>query len=139
MSSRRQLKVAEAIRKVVSTAISSELRDPRVGLVTVLGVKVSGDLRHAKVMVSVMGDETGQNLTLRGLQSAAGFLQAKIADRIDMRYTPKLTFELDTGVKKSVAIARTLQEVLPAEESSETENSAEDDSTTEPDANPAEE
>lgn len=121
MTSRRQLKVAEAIRKVVSMAISSELRDPRVGLVTVLGVKVSGDLRHAKVMVSVMGDETGQHLTLKGLQSAAGFLQAKIADRIDMRYTPKLTFELDSGVKKSVAVAKTLQEVLPPEPAEDTE------------------
>ena len=73
-------------------AILTELQDPRVRDVTVTGVEASGDLRFAKVMVSVMGDETRQHLTLRGLQSAAGFLQSKIAERIDLRYTPRLTF-----------------------------------------------
>jgi ribosome-binding factor A len=115
MSTRRVQKVAEAIREVVSMAILTELQDPRVRDVTVTGVEASGDLRFAKVMVSVMGDETRQNLTLRGLQSAAGFLQAKIADRIDLRYTPRLTFVLDQGVKKSIAVAQILREVLPSE------------------------
>ena len=78
-------------------------------------MEASGDLRYAKVMVSVMGDETRQNLTLRGLQSAAGFLQSKIADRIDLRYTPRLTFVLDQGVKHSIAVAQILREVLPGE------------------------
>ncbi len=94
-------------------AILTELQDPRVRDVTVIGVEASGDLRYAKVMVSVMGDETRQNLTLRGLQNAAGFLQSKIADRIDLRYTPKLTFVLDQGVKYSIAVAQILREVLP--------------------------
>ena len=112
MSSRRVQKVAEAIREVVSMSILTELQDPRVRDVTVTGVEASGDLRYAKVMVSVMGDETRQNLTLRGLQSAAGFLQSKIADRIDLRYTPRLTFVLDQGVKHSIAVAQILREVL---------------------------
>ena len=98
-------------------SILTELQDPRVRDVTVIGVEASGDLRYAKVMVSVMGDETRQNLTLRGLQSAAGFLQAKIADRIDLRYTPRLTFVLDQGVKNSIAVAQILREVLPQEKS----------------------
>ena len=115
MSSRRVQKVAEAIREVVSMSILTELQDPRVRDVTVTGVEASGDLRYAKVMVSVMGDETRQNLTLRGLQSAAGFLQAKIADRIDLRYTPRLTFVLDQGVKHSISVAQILREVLPGE------------------------
>ena len=97
MSTRRVQKVAEAIREVVSMAILTELQDPRVRDVTVTGVEASGDLRFAKVMVSVMGDETRQNLTLRGLQSAAGFLQAKIADRIDLRYTPRLDLRVGPG------------------------------------------
>ena len=118
MSSRRVQKVAEAIREVVSMAILTELQDPRVRDVTVIGVEASGDLRFAKVMVSVMGDETRQNLTLRGLQNAAGFLQSKIADRIDLRYTPKLTFVLDQGVKRSIAVAQILREVLPGDKSS---------------------
>ena len=100
-------------------AILTELQDPRVRDVTVTGVEASGDLRFAKVMVSVMGDETRQNLTLRGLQSAAGFLQAKIADRIDLRWTPRLTFILDQGVKRSIEMAKILREVLPAENPTE--------------------
>jgi ribosome-binding factor A len=117
MSSRRLEKAAAAIREVVSMAILAELNDPRVRDVTVTYVEVSADLRHAKVHVSVMGDETRQKLSLRGLQSAAGFLQAKIAERIDIRYTPKLSFLLDQGVKRSLAVAQILREVLPQEPS----------------------
>jgi ribosome-binding factor A len=115
MSSRRVLKVAEAIREVVSMAILTELRDPRVRDVTVTYVEVSGDLRQAKVHVSVMGGEAKQNLTLRGLQNAAGFLQQKVAHRIETRYTPRLTFFLDQGVKHSIEVSRLLSELLPAE------------------------
>ncbi len=115
MSSRRLEKAAEAIREVVSMAILAELKDPRVRDVTVTYVEVSPDLRHAKIHVSVMGDETHQKLTLRGLQSAAGFLQAKIAERIEIRYTPKLSFLLDQGIKRSIAVAQILQQVLPPE------------------------
>jgi len=115
MPSRRSQKVAEAIREVVSMAILAELKDPRVRDVTVTYVEVSGDLRHAKVHVSVMGDEARQQLSLRGLNSAAGFLQAKCARRIDTRYTPRIEFVLDQGVKKSIEISRILSEVLPEE------------------------
>ncbi len=109
-------------------SILTELQDPRVRNVTVTGVEASGDLRYAKVMVSVMGDESRQNLTLRGLQSAAGFLQSKIADRIDLRYTPRLTFVLDQGVKHSISVAQILREVLPSESPpAETDTPAGDD------------
>ena len=113
MTSRRVQKAAEAIREVVSMAILTDLRDPRVADVTVTYVEVSPDMRSAKVHVSVMGDDTKQNLCLHGLRSSAGYLQTKIAQRIDTRYTPRLRFELDMGVKKSLAIARLLEEVLP--------------------------
>ena len=116
MPSRRVLKVAEAIREVVSMAILAELNDPRVRDVTVTYVEVSGDLRQAKVHVSVMGDEVKQELSLRGLKSAAGFLQSKIASRIDTRYTPRIEFVLDQGVKRSIEISRILDEVLPDRE-----------------------
>jgi ribosome-binding factor A len=115
MSQRRVQKVAEAIREVVGMAILAELNDPRISDVTVTRVEVSADLRHAKVFVSVLGDEKHQNLSLRGLQHAAGFLQSKIATRIELRYTPKLLFVLDMGVKHSIEIARILREVLPGE------------------------
>jgi ribosome-binding factor A len=113
MTSRRTQKAAEAIREVVSMAILTDLKDPRVRNVTVTYVEVSPDMRQAKIHVSVMGDETQQQLSLRGLQNAAGFLQTKVAKRIDTRYTPRLVFVLDLGVKRSIEISRILQSVLP--------------------------
>lgn len=94
-------------------AILVELQDPRVRDVTVTKVEVAPDMRSAKIYVSVMGDEKKQTLSLRGLESSAGFLQTKVAKRIDTRYTPRLTFVLDQGVKKQLEIHRILQEVLP--------------------------
>ncbi|MCE5267652.1 MAG: 30S ribosome-binding factor RbfA [Planctomycetaceae bacterium] len=132
--SRRMEKAAAAIREVVSMAILAELNDPRVRDVTVTHVEVSADLRHAKVHVSVMGDETRQKLSLRGLQSAAGYLQAKIAERIDIRYTPRLSFLLDQGVKRSIAVAKILREVLPKEPSDESEGKDTDVSASEQEA-----
>ncbi|HEY2761785.1 MAG TPA: 30S ribosome-binding factor RbfA [Pirellulales bacterium] len=113
MSSRRLLKAAAAVREVVGLSILADLKDPRIRDVTVTHVEISPDMRHAKVHVSVMGNETQQQLSLRGLQSAAGFLQAKIAERIETRYTPRLMFVLDQGVKKSIEMARILKQVLP--------------------------
>ena len=126
MSSRRVQKAAEAIREVVSMAILTELHDPRVADVTVTFVEVSPDMQQAKVHVSVMGDDAKQKLCLQGLQSSAGFLQTKIAKRIDTRYTPRLRFELDMGVKKSLAIARLLNDVLPEDSPAATDESTAD-------------
>ena len=117
MSSRRVLKVAEAIREVVSMAILAEINDPRVAGVTVTRVEMTPDLRQAKVYVSIMGSEAKQQLCLHGLKSAAGFLQSKIAARIDTRYTPRLEFAVDLGVKKSIEIASILKRVLPPDDS----------------------
>ena len=94
-------------------AILTELRDPRVKNVTVVGVEVLPDMKSAKVLVSIMGDEKQQQLSLSGLQNSAGFLQKRIAERIETRYTPRLTFVLDKGVKNSLEVARILHEVLP--------------------------
>jgi ribosome-binding factor A len=130
MTSRRVQKAAEAIREVVSMAILTELRDPRVENVTVTYVEVSPDMRQAKVHVSVMGDDAKQKLCLHGLESSAGFLQTKIGKRIDTRYTPRLRFELDMGVKKSLAIAQLLHDVLPDELSPATDHDGTDESDT---------
>ena len=134
MSSRRTLKAAEAIREVVGMAIIADLQDPRIKNVTVTRVEVSGDMRHAKVYVSIMGDEAMETLSLRGLQSAAGFLQAKCARRIDTRYTPQLQFVIDKGTKNPLLITKLLSEVLPKkeeeEENDEEEFEYEDESDT---------
>ncbi len=113
MSTRRLLKAAEAVRGVVSMAILTEVRDPRVKDVTVTRVEMAPDMRSATVFVSVMGNASREQLALRGLANAAGFLQSRIADRIETRYTPRLRFEVDAGVKHSLEIARVLGEVLP--------------------------
>lgn len=110
MSQRRTAKVAQAIRQVVSTAILTELRDPRVKKVTVLNVEVPADLRSAKIYVSVLGEEREGYLVLRGLQSARGFLQSKIAEELDLRWTPILEFVMDLGVKKSIETSKMLRE-----------------------------
>jgi ribosome-binding factor A len=118
MSSRRAQKTAEAVREVVGMAILTDLQDPRIRDVTITFVEVSDDLRHAKVHVSIMGNDTQQNLSLRGLQNSAGYLQAKIASRVEMRYTPRLTFVLDQGVKRSIEVAQILKRVLPPNDQS---------------------
>jgi ribosome-binding factor A len=128
--SRRLLKAAEAIRGVVSMAILTELRDPRVKNVTVVGVEVLPDMKSAKVHVSIMGSEKEQQLSLSGLQNAAGFLQSKIAERIETRYTPRLTFVLDKGVKNSLEINRILREVLPPAETTDADASDETEQPT---------
>jgi len=119
MSARRLLKAGEAIREVVAMAILTEIRDPRVKNITVIGVEVAPDMREAKVLISIMGSESQQATSLRGLQNSAGFLQAKIAERIDTRFTPKLTFVADEGVKKSLAVAQILDQIALEKQKSE--------------------
>jgi ribosome-binding factor A len=115
VSSRRLLKAAEAVREVVSMAILASVRDPRVKDVTVTRVEMAPDMKSATVHVSVMGGSAKQQLALRGLASSAGFLQSRIADRIETRYTPRLQFKLDEGVHHSIEMARMLAELLPGE------------------------
>ena len=130
MSSRRVLKAAQAIREVVSMAILTDLKDPRIKNVTVTFVEVSADLRLAKVHVSVMDDESKQNLCLNGLRNSAGYLQQKVGKRIDTKYTPRLQFVLDKGVKNSMLVTKILDEVLPKEEAEISEPEEESESQT---------
>jgi ribosome-binding factor A len=115
VSTRRLLKAAEAVREVVSMAILTAVRDPRVRDVTVTRAEMAPDMRSATVYVSVMGSPAKQQTALRGLANSAGFLQSRIADSIETRYTPKLRFELDKGVKHALEIDQMLREVLPPE------------------------
>ncbi len=112
MKTYRLARVAEAIREVASETILYELQDPRVKRVTVTRAEVSGDLQHAKVYVSVMGTDKEQQLTLRGLRHAAGFVQSKVARRLQTRFTPTLHFVLDAGVKRSIEMTRLINEAL---------------------------
>src|SRR5919204_3143624 len=112
MKTHRLARVAEAVREVASETILFELRDPRVKMVTVTRAEVSGDLQHAKVYVSVMGTPQEQELTMHGLRSSAGYVQSKLARRLQTRFTPVIQFVLDQGVKKSIEISRLINEAL---------------------------
>ena len=115
MPSHRIERLNQAVREVVSSAVLFEVHDPRIKGVTVLDAVISGDLKHAVVHVSVMGTDSRQHLALRGLRSAAGFIQSRLAARLQTRYTPTLSFELDQGVKTSVAMSRLIDETLEAD------------------------
>ena len=134
MSSRRIAKDAEALRECVSTTVLFELKDPRVQNVTVLRTEVSPDLRSARVYVSVRGDEKSQALSMHGLRSARGFIQSRIADRLELRYTPILSFVHDPGVKLSAEASAIIREALA---SAANEASAAGDDIAEEDLNDA--
>lgn len=123
MASRRTLKAAEAIREVVAMSLLTDLKDPRVDRVTITGVEVSSDMRNAKVFFSVLGgEEAKERLALAGLSSAAGFLQQKCARRIDTKYTPRISFAVDEGMKNLVAVS----EILEREKRARAERAAQD-------------
>jgi ribosome-binding factor A len=124
MPSHRSLRMAEAIREVVSSAILFEMADPRVRAVTVLRVDLTGDLRNATVSVSIMGSEAEQNLAMKGLQHGAGFLQKRVAARLQTRFTPVLTFQRDDSVKKSIAMSRLIDDALAADREAHAEAQA---------------
>jgi ribosome-binding factor A len=110
MAQGRMRRVDEAVRAVLSDAISKDLQDPRVGFVTVTGVKTSPDLRHARVYVSVLGDEQAREASLVGLRSAHGFLQGMIASELTLKHTPALTFEYDESVDRGMRISHLIDE-----------------------------
>jgi ribosome-binding factor A len=109
MSADRMRRVDEAMRQVLGD-VASELKDPRVGFVTVTDVKTRPDLRHARVYVSVLGDEDTQAASLDGLRSAHGFLQAKVANELRLKRTPELTFELDHTAERAARLEELLHE-----------------------------
>jgi ribosome-binding factor A len=110
-SSRRPEQMAETLRQVITDALAREVRDPRVGFVTVTGVLVSGDLSHARVMVSVPGDDGEKSRALEGLQSAAGFLRSRAARSLTTRSVPELHFELDRGLEHAARINELLNSI----------------------------
>ena len=113
MTTARMRRVNEVIREVLGAAISTELKDPRIGFVTVTDVDTSPDLRAARVYVSVLGSEAERADTLAGLASARGFLQSRISDEMTIKRTPTLTFHYDKTVETGVRLSRILDEDSP--------------------------
>lgn len=107
----RPERVGELIRQTVAGFLTGNVRDPRIGFVTVTGVEVSPDLSHARVRVSVMGSEEEKSRSLEGLASAARFLRAQLSRELHLRTTPELRFELDRGLEHAQRIDRVLKEL----------------------------
>ena len=109
---RRSERVAEGIREEVATFLAEDAKDPRIlGMVTVTGVDVSRDLRHAKVYVSIMGSEEERRATLEGLESAAGHLRSRIGRALRLRVAPEITFRYDETVARAARIEALLAEL----------------------------
>jgi ribosome-binding factor A len=110
MSADRMRRVDEAMREVLSDAITSQIKDPRVGFITVTAVDTSPDLRQARVFVSVLGTSSERKRSLQGLRSAHGFLQRRVADELRLKHTPTLDFAYDDTVDNAARINELLRE-----------------------------
>jgi len=109
--SRRPERVSEVIRHAVGVFLTGDVRDPRIGFVTVIGVEVSPDLSHANVRVSVMGTDEEKAKSLEGLASAARYLRAQLSKELNLRTSPELHFHLDRGIEHAQHIDRVLKEL----------------------------
>jgi ribosome-binding factor A len=108
----RMRRVNEAVREVVAEAVGN-LKDPRIGLVTVTGVRVSPDLREGTIYVSVLGSEKKKKKTLAGLESAQGILRARVGRELNLKRTPQLTFEYDPSVERGVRMTKLIDDLAP--------------------------
>ena len=111
MTSRRQIQVADEIRRQIGELLLKQIKDPRVGFVSVTDVHVSPDLRHAHVNVSVYGSEEERKATMAALQHGTGFFRHEIGNNLQLRYTPELTFHLDDSLERGDRILRLLDQV----------------------------
>lgn len=107
---RRTDRVADAIQEEVAQLLLREIKDPRIGMITLTGVRVSPDLRHARVLFSVLAGEERREEALGGLRSASGFIRAQLARRLSLRIAPQLVFETDTSLEEAERVSRLLKE-----------------------------
>ncbi|MDA8352374.1 MAG: 30S ribosome-binding factor RbfA [Firmicutes bacterium] len=107
----RASRVGEQVKKELSHVLQHEMKDPRIGFVTVTAVEMSGDLQQAKVFISVLGNEEQKDQTLLGLEKAKGFLRTEIGRRVQLRHTPELIFKFDESIEHGQYISKLLEEV----------------------------
>ena len=107
----REERVAELLKEEISDIIRREVKDPRIGFVSLTDVEVSGDLRHAKIFVSVYGSEQEKKETMEGLEKANGFIRKLVGDRITTYHTPELIFRYDDSIEHGVRISQLIKEV----------------------------
>jgi ribosome-binding factor A len=116
MSGHRAVQVGGQVREEIMQIIRRDLKDPRIGFVSITQVLMSADLRSARVRVSVLGDEDEQKASLAGLRSASGLIRHELGRRLEnLKFTPNLRFEIDPSIEYSVHISKRLREILPPE------------------------
>jgi ribosome-binding factor A len=125
--SRRTNRLAEEIREEVAKIIARELKDPRIGFVTVTGVQLTPDLRHARINVGVLGDQAARDKSLEGLRQAAGFVRRALGQRLRIRYTPEVAFQYDKGLDATERVARLLNDVAAPDAPAALDAPADDD------------
>ncbi len=111
MSSARPERVQEALRQEISRIVQTEIKDPRLGFLTITGVELTRDLRYARVYFSVLGEEKGKKLALKGLNSAKGYIKGLLSDRIKLRYMPNLEFKIDESLEYTNRILDILNKI----------------------------
>jgi len=109
--SRRTSRVEEASREVLAEVLAREVKDPRVGFVTITGVKVSPDLRHARVFVSVLGEDEEVARSMAGLESARGYMRSELGKHLRLKYLPEIEFVLEHGTEEALRLANLIREV----------------------------
>lgn len=114
MTRYRPSRVGELLQAEIAHLLLRQLKDPRLSMATVSRVDVSADLRHACVYISRIGSENEQRAAIEGFERAAGFIRSQLGKRLTLRYTPELTFQLDTTIAYGVRISRMLHDLIPA-------------------------
>ena len=121
MGFKRANRVSEAIKREVSVMLTQEVKDPGIHFTTVTAVETTDDLRHAKIFVSILGDEKTRQETMDGLERAKGFLRSELGHRLGLRYTPEIQFRLDTSLDHAMKIKGLLNQIKPAGEKNDDE------------------
>jgi ribosome-binding factor A len=125
MTNKRAIRVGELLKEEISQIVLREMKDPRIGFVSVTDVEVSGDLRHAKVFISVYGSDKEKEETLEGLQQAQGFVRKLVGERIKIHHTPEIIFRYDDSIENGVHISEIIKDLKESGEIKESDSDAE--------------
>ncbi|ACB85028.1 30S ribosome-binding factor RbfA [Natranaerobius thermophilus] len=127
MSGMRKEKLQEELKKIISDILQREVKDPSVGFVTVTSVDLSGDLRHAKVFVSILGEKENQQDSLRGLEKATGFIRSELGKRVRLRHVPEIVFKFDESIEHGDHINKLLKQMNLGEDNEDNEDKENND------------
>src|SRR6056297_755404 len=122
MANKRAIRVGELLKEEISQIVLREMKDPRIGFVSVTDVEVSGDLRHAKVFISVYGSDKEKEETLEGLQQAQGFVRKLVGERVKIHHIPEIIFRYDDSIENGVHISKLIKDLKQSGEIKESDS-----------------